>query len=42
LIAALENDPTLNERIGYRCMKSLEGSEYFHLATAADERAAKD
>jgi hypothetical protein len=41
-IAALENDPTLNDRIAYRCMKSREGFEYFHVAAAADEQAVKD
>jgi hypothetical protein len=41
-ISALENDPTLNERIAYRCMKSREGPEYFHIAAAADDQAVKD
>jgi hypothetical protein len=41
-IAALENDPTLNERIAYRCMKSRENGEYFHIAAAADDQAVKD
>jgi hypothetical protein len=41
-IVALENDPTLNERIAYRCLKSGEDGAYFHIAAAADDQAAKD
>jgi len=41
-IAALENDPALNGKITYRCMKGSKGSEYFHIASAADDKAAKD
>ncbi len=40
-IAALDNDPELRGRILYRCMKSREGSDYYHLAAAADEQAIK-
>jgi hypothetical protein len=41
-IAALETDPALQGRISYRCMKSRNGADYYHLAAAADERAIKD
>jgi len=40
-IAALDSDPTLKGKITYRCMKSCEGSDYYHLATAADDQAIK-
>ena len=40
-ITALENDPELKEKISYRCLKSTKGSEYYHLATVADEQASK-
>ena len=42
-IAAVEADQALNGRIAYRCMKADNGSsEYYHLAAAADEAAAKE
>jgi hypothetical protein len=40
-IAALDSDPALRGKISYRCMKSRDGSDYFHLAVAADEAAVK-
>jgi hypothetical protein len=40
-IAALDSDPDLKGKISYRCMKSRDGDEYFHLAGAADDRAIK-
>ena len=40
-IAALDADPTLRGKITYRCMKSRDGTHYFHLATAADDQAVK-
>jgi hypothetical protein len=40
-IAALDNDPELKGKIIYRCMKNRDDSNYFHLATAADEQAVK-
>ena len=40
-IAALDNDPALAGKIGYRCMKVGEGADYLHVATAADEAAIK-
>lgn len=40
-IAALDGDPELKGRISYRCMRAREGSDYYHLATAADDDAVK-
>jgi hypothetical protein len=40
-IAALDGDPALQGKISYRCMKSRNGPEYFHLAAAADDQAVK-
>lgn len=40
-IAALENDPTLSGKISYRCLRAKDDSGYYHLATAADDGAAK-
>jgi hypothetical protein len=40
-IAALDNDPALQGKIAYRCMKSRDGSDYYHLATAVDDQAVK-
>ena len=40
-IAALNNDPELQGKISYRCMKNRDDSSYFHLAAAADEQAVK-
>jgi hypothetical protein len=40
-ISALDNDPDLKGRILYRCMKSREGSSYYHLAAAPDDQAIK-
>ena len=41
-ISALNNDPALNGRVSYRCMRSKDGTDYYHLAGAADEQAIKD
>ena len=41
-IAALEGDPALKGRISYRCMKAKNGTDYFHLASVADDEAPKD
>jgi hypothetical protein len=38
-ISALNNDPALRGKISYRCMKRRGGSDYYHLATAADDDA---
>jgi hypothetical protein len=40
-ISALDNDPDLKGRITYRCMKTRDGSEYFHIASPADDEAVK-
>ena len=40
-IAALDGDPELRGKISYRCMKSQNGSDYYHLATATDDQAIK-
>src|SRR6185369_2490986 len=40
-ISALDSDPELKGKIGYRCLKIKDGTDYFHLATAADNAAIK-
>jgi hypothetical protein len=40
-ISALDNDPELRGKIGYRVMKNRDDASYFHLASAADEAAVK-
>lgn len=40
-IAALDSDPELKGRISYRCLKALDGTDYYHLATPKDDAAAK-
>ncbi len=40
-IAAIDSDPALRGKITYRCMKNRDGSDYYHLATAADDAAVK-
>ena len=39
-IAALESDPDLRGKITYRSMKVKDSEDYYHLASAEDERAA--
>ncbi|HEY5096382.1 MAG TPA: hypothetical protein VII69_14815 [Candidatus Eremiobacteraceae bacterium] len=41
-ITALESDPELKGKISYRCMKSKDDSEYYHLAAVADDQAVKE
>lgn len=42
LIAAIEADPVLKDRISYRCTKANNASgDYYHLAATADDEAAK-
>jgi hypothetical protein len=41
-IAALDSDPTLSGKISYRCLKHKQGSDYYHFAAAADDRAAAE
>jgi hypothetical protein len=40
-ISQIEGDPELKGKIGYRCMKMRDDSNYVHLAAAADEQAIK-
>jgi len=40
-VAALDRDPDLKGRIGYRVMKNRDDASYFHLASAADDAAVK-
>ena len=40
-IAALQGDGLLNGNISYRCMKIRDGVDYYHLASAVDDRAIK-
>ena len=41
-IAALDSDPGLKGRISYRCLRARDGDDYYHLATTADDTAAKE
>ena len=40
-IKAIDNDPELKGRIGYRVLKNRDDGHYLHLASAADEAAQK-
>jgi hypothetical protein len=40
-IRAIDADPELKGRIGYRCMKNRDDGNYVHLASVADEAAQK-
>jgi hypothetical protein len=40
-IAALDADPALSGKIGYRVVKRRDEPEYFHIATVHDEAAVK-
>jgi hypothetical protein len=40
-ISALDGDPALAGKIKYRTLKVVDGTDYYHLAEAADEAAAK-
>jgi len=40
-ISRLNADPELSGKIHYRCMKTRDGSDYYHLAAAADDQAIK-
>ena len=40
-ISALDNDPDLRGRISYRVMKNRDGSDYYHVASPADDEAVK-
>jgi hypothetical protein len=36
-IAAIDDDPALRGKIGYRCLKARDGADYFHIATVHEE-----
>ena len=36
-IGAIDADPALKGKIGYRCMKARDGADYFHIATVHDD-----
>ena len=40
-IKAIDQDPELKGRIGYRILKNRDDGHYFHLASAADDAAQK-
>ncbi|MCP3474315.1 hypothetical protein NLM33_28770 [Bradyrhizobium sp. CCGUVB1N3] len=40
-IRAINADPELKGKIGYRCMKNRDDNSYFHLASVTDEAAQK-
>ena len=40
-ISALDNDPDLKGKIAYRVMKNRDGSDYYHIASPADDEAVK-
>nr|WP_246752041.1 hypothetical protein [Bradyrhizobium diazoefficiens] len=40
-IKAIDDDPELKGRIGYRVLKNREDGHYFHLASVADDDAQK-
>jgi hypothetical protein len=40
-ISALDNDPELKGRVAYRVMKNRDGSNYYHVASPADDEAVK-
>jgi hypothetical protein len=40
-IAALDNDPALSGKVAYRSLKHKGGPDYYHLAAAVDEDAAR-
>ena len=41
-IAAIDSDPKLKGRIGYRCFKVRDSADYCHLASPKDDQAQKD
>ncbi|WP_245283831.1 hypothetical protein [Bradyrhizobium sp. Cp5.3] len=40
-IKAINDDPELRGRIGYRCMKNRDDDNYFHIASVSDDAAQK-
>jgi hypothetical protein len=41
-IHAIDRDPSLRERVSYRCLKQQDGVTYCHLAAAVDDSAVDD
>jgi len=40
-IKAINDDPELKGRVGYRCLKNRDDGGYFHIASVADDAAQK-
>jgi len=40
-IAAIDGDPELAGKISYRCIKTRDGADYYHLAAVADDAAVQ-
>lgn len=40
-IKAIDGDPELKGRIGYRCLKHRDSAHYFHLASVSDDDAQR-
>jgi hypothetical protein len=40
-IAAIDADPELRGKLGYRCMKNRDDENYFHLAGVVDDQTQK-
>jgi len=36
-IAGIDGDPALNGKVGYRCMKGRDSTDYYHIATVFDD-----
>ena len=36
-IANIDADPAIKGKVGYRCLKSRDGTDYFHIATVFDD-----
>jgi hypothetical protein len=36
-IANIDADPAIKGKIGYRCLKARDGTDYFHIATVREE-----
>lgn len=41
-IAAIDSDPKLKGRIGYRCFKVRNSADYYHLASPKDDQVQKE
>jgi hypothetical protein len=40
-ISAIDADPALRGKIGYRCLKARDGADYFHIATVHEDSGQK-